>query len=62
MLLELERRPELSVTLSILSPLIALGLTLVAGMIMFALLGHDPVNAMVVYFIEPLSETWSLHE
>ena len=36
MLLELERRPELSVTLSVLSPLIALGLTLIAGMIMFA--------------------------
>ncbi len=62
MLLELERRPELSVTLSVLSPLIALGLTLIAGMIMFAILGHDPVNAMFVYFIEPLSETWSLHE
>ena len=29
---------------------------------MFASLGHDPIKALYSYFIEPLSETWSLHE
>src|SRR5690606_25348998 len=38
------------------------GLTLVAGAILFALLGKNPVVALYTYFIEPLTEVWSLHE
>jgi len=62
MRLELQKRPESSALFAMLSPFIALGLTLAAGSIMFTLLGHNPVNALYTYFIEPLSETWSLHE
>ncbi|WP_036484014.1 ABC transporter permease [Nitratireductor basaltis] len=62
MRLELVRRPRQSALFSIMSPFIALLLTLVAGAIMFALLGKNPVTALYYFFIEPLLEVWSLHE
>ncbi|OBZ94124.1 sugar ABC transporter permease [Pararhizobium polonicum] len=62
MRIELERRPDISRLYSILSPFIALGLTLIFGGIMFMLLGKDPVAALYSFFIEPLTEIWSLHE
>ncbi|MBP1856783.1 ABC transporter permease [Rhizobium herbae] len=62
MRIELERRPDVSKLFSILSPFIALGLTIFFGGIMFVLLGKDPVSALYSFFIEPLTEVWSLHE
>jgi simple sugar transport system permease protein len=62
MRIELERRPGVSKLFSILSPFIALGLTLVFGGIMFMMLGKDPLLALYSFFIEPLTEVWSLHE
>ncbi len=29
---------------------------------MFTLLGKSPIDALYYYFIDPLRETWSLHE
>lgn len=62
MRLELQKRAESSTLFALLSPFLALGLTLIAGIIMFSMLGHNPFRALYIYFIEPLSETWSLHE
>ena len=62
MRIELEKRPRVSTLFSILSPLLALVLTLIFGAIMFWLLGKSPLNALYVYFVEPLLEVWSLHE
>ena len=62
MRIELVKRPQQSRLFSALSPLIALGLTLIAGAIMFSLLGNSPIDALYYYFIDPLRETWSLHE
>ncbi|CAN7575081.1 ABC transporter permease [Rhizobium sp. LjRoot98] len=62
MRIELERRPDVSKLFSILSPFIALGLTLIFGGIMFMMLGKDPIAALYSFFIEPLTEVWSLHE
>lgn len=62
MRLELVKRPQHSPLFSVLSPFIALLLTLIAGAIMFALLGKNPGEALYYFFIEPLLETWSLHE
>lgn len=62
MRIELERRPNISRLFSILSPFIALGLTLFFGAIMFMLLGKNPASALYSFFIEPLTEVWSLHE
>jgi len=60
--ISLEKRSQSSALFSIFSPFIALGLTLFFGTILFWFLGIDPAKAMYVFFIEPLTETWSLHE
>jgi len=62
MRIELVKRPQRSALFSALSPFIALALTLVAGAIMFSLLGKSPLDALYYYFIDPLREVWSLHE
>jgi ABC-type uncharacterized transport system permease subunit len=68
MRIELVKRPERSALFSALSPFIALALTLVAGAIMFSLLGKSPVEALYYYFVAPLSglwnpdDVWQLHE
>ncbi|TIT54318.1 MAG: ABC transporter permease, partial [Mesorhizobium sp.] len=62
MRLELVKRPQRSALFSMLSPFIAFALTIIAGAIMFALLGVNPLNAFHIYFIEPISQVWQLHE
>ena len=62
MRLELRRRPEDSRLMVWLAPLLALGLTLLFGAAMFAALGHDPLRGLAVYFLEPLTDPWSLEE
>ncbi len=62
MRIELEKRPQASKLYGFVSPLLALVLTLIAGAIMFAILGKNPVEALDAFFLEPLLEVWSLHE
>jgi ABC-type uncharacterized transport system permease subunit len=62
MRIELEKRPSASRLFTVLSPFIALALTLVCGFILFAALGKDPIQALYLFFIDPLREEWSLHE
>ncbi len=62
MRIELEKRPRPSTLLSILSPFLALALTVIVGGIMFALLGKSPTAALYSFFVEPLLDVWSLHE
>ena len=62
MRLELVKRPQRSVLFSMLSPFIAFVLTVIAGSIMFALLGVNPVKAFYTYFISPVTQVWQLHE
>ncbi|WP_105403453.1 ABC transporter permease [Neorhizobium sp. T7_12] len=62
MRIELQKRTRVSTLFSVLSPLLALALTLLFGAIMFWLLGKNPVSALYSFFIEPLLEVWSLHE
>lgn len=62
MRIELVKRPQKSKLFSALSPFIAFALTVAAGAILFALLGKNPATALYYYFIDPLTETWSLHE
>ena len=62
MRLVLERRAERSVVIAIASPLIAVGLTLASMAILFALLGKNPVTALGVYFIQPLTDSYTLEE
>ena len=62
MRLALERRAERSVAIALLSPLIAIALTLVTGAILFALLGKPPIGALKIYFFDPLTDPWALQE
>src|SRR5271165_3912460 len=62
MRLVLEPRAERSVAAAIASPLIAVGLTLLTMSILFAFLGKDPLNALAVYFLQPLTDSYSLQE
>jgi general nucleoside transport system permease protein len=58
----LERRAERSATIAVASPLIAIALTLVTMAILFAILGKNPITALGVYFIAPLTDSYSLIE
>jgi simple sugar transport system permease protein len=62
MRLVLEARAERSTAAAIASPLIAVGLTLLVMSILFAFLGKDPLNALAVYFLQPLTDSYSLQE
>jgi simple sugar transport system permease protein len=62
MQLVLEKRAERSKTIALVSPLIAIGLTIVTMSILFAILGKNPITALSVYFIEPLTDSYSLQE
>jgi ABC-type uncharacterized transport system permease subunit len=57
-----ERRPESSPAMLLLSPLIAISLTAILGAIIFAILGLNPLDALYIYFIEPLTTVWSIEQ
>src|SRR4030088_3073061 len=62
MQLVLEKRAERSNTIALVSPLIAIALTDVTMSILFAILGKNPISALGVYFIDPLTDSYSLQE
>lgn len=62
MRLMLEKRPERSRVMAYASPLLAIVLTVVIGGIIFSLRGLDPVYALYIYFIEPVTSVWSIEE
>src|SRR5260370_17691717 len=62
MQLVLEKRSERSNAIALVSPLIAIGLTIVTMSILFAILGKNPALALWVYFIDPLTDSYSLQE
>jgi ABC-type uncharacterized transport system permease subunit len=62
MQLVLEKRAERSNTIALVSPLIAIALTIVTMSILFAILGKNPIAALGVYFIDPLTDGYSLQE
>src|SRR3981189_32571 len=62
MQLVLEKRAERSNTIALVSPLIAIGLTIVTMSILFVILGKNPISALGVYFIDPLTDSYSLQE
>ncbi|MCM2293763.1 ABC transporter permease [Allorhizobium sp. BGMRC 0089] len=62
MRIELEKRTRPSGFFTIASPLLALALTLFFGGLMFWALGKNPFFALYSFFIDPLTQVWSLHE
>ena len=53
--IRLEARNEASSAMIYLSPVIAVAFTLLAGMVMFSILGTDPIRAVHAYFVQPVS-------
>jgi simple sugar transport system permease protein len=62
MRLALERRAERSALVAIMSPMIAVALTLATMAALFGLLGKNPLTALAVYFIDPLTDPFTLQE
>ena len=52
-MLRLEARPQTSKFWSYASPLLALLVTVVIGVLMFTALGKDPVKGLLVFFWDP---------
>ena len=57
-MIELDPRPQPSRALALLSPVIAITLTLIAGGILIALMGRPPLEALRIYFFQPFEEFW----
>jgi simple sugar transport system permease protein len=62
MAIRLEPRGEHSRAMLYLSPLLAVALTLLSGLVIFGLLGKNPVQALYTYFVLPLTTQYGLTE
>ncbi len=62
MMLVLERRAAQSMAMTFLSPALAIAITVVIGGVIFTSLGLDPLKALYIYFIEPVTSLWSIEE
>jgi simple sugar transport system permease protein len=61
-MLTLETRPQPSRTMTLASPVLALAVTVVVGVVLFTLLGKDPLRALQMFFIEPVKNAYALSE
>ena len=61
-MLKLEARPQPSKFMSMASPLLALAVTVVIGVILFMALGKDPVRGLQIFFVEPLKNLYAISE
>ncbi|MBV9563142.1 MAG: ABC transporter permease [Bradyrhizobium sp.] len=62
MQLVLEKRAEQSTAAALVSPLVAIAATLATMSLLLALLGKNPAAALIVYFVDPLTDGYSLQE
>lgn len=61
-MIKLEPRGERSATMAYLSPVLAALLTMLTGLILFTLLGIDPVEALITILYVPISDTHGITE
>ena len=61
-MLRLEARPQASHLWSYGSPLLALAITVLIGVALFAALGKDPLRGLQVFFWEPIKSPYALGE
>jgi len=59
---KLEARPQPSRWMSMLSPLLALAITVLIGVGLFMLLGKDPLRGLQIFFVEPVKSLYALSE
>ncbi|MFN3915893.1 MAG: ABC transporter permease [Aquabacterium sp.] len=58
----LEPRAAPSKVLMLASPLIALAITVLVGIVLFTVLGKDPVAGLRMFFVEPLRNAYAISE
>jgi simple sugar transport system permease protein len=61
-MIRLEKRPEASQLMSYASPLIAILLMLIGGLLLFLFLGKNPLEGFKVFFINPISDWYGVSE
>ena len=61
-MLRLEPRAAPSGTMALASPLIALAATVAIGVVLFVLLGKDPVLGLRMFFVEPIKSGYAWSE
>ena len=61
-MLRLEARAEPSKLMSYASPLLAIVLMLIGGLLLFTFLGKDPVEGFKIFFINPVSDSYGVSE
>jgi simple sugar transport system permease protein len=61
-MLKLEPRPQASQFWSLASPVLALVITVLIGVVLFIALGKDPVKGLQVFFWEPIKSPYALGE
>ncbi|QXZ09618.1 ABC transporter permease [Comamonas sp. Y33R10-2] len=61
-MLKLELRPQVSKFWTYGSPILALLITVLVGVCLFALLGKDPVKGLQAFFWEPIKSSYALGE
>ncbi len=62
MIFKIERRPIPSKRMKYFSPLIAAVLMLLSGLLIFTLLGKDPLVAFHAFFVEPINDLYGIGE
>ena len=61
-MMRLEARPQPSQLMSLLSPLLALAITVLIGVGLFLILGKDPLRGLQIFFVEPVKNLYALSE
>jgi general nucleoside transport system permease protein len=61
-MLRLEARPQPSSAWGLASPILAVFITMVIGVILFSALGKDPVRGLQVFFWDPIKTPYALSE
>ncbi|MBT6096394.1 MAG: ABC transporter permease [Rhodospirillaceae bacterium] len=61
-MIRLEPRKEVSRHLLYLTPVLAIVVTIVLGLVMFAILGKNPFAAIFIIFFEPLADSFAISE
>ncbi|MEY3953767.1 MAG: hypothetical protein RLZZ397_647 [Pseudomonadota bacterium] len=58
----LEQRPQISKAWTYASPVLAFAITVLIGVLLFVVLGKDPVKGLQVFFVEPVKSMYAVSE
>ena len=61
-MVRLEPRGQVSKIWTWLSPAVAIGLTLLSGVVIFSAMGKDPAVALYIYFVQPVTTVYGVTE